>query len=43
MLEALKGIAELVGDEDLPDNGGLSGAAIRDMVRSAIQMSGSDE
>ena len=43
MLEALKGIAELIGDEDLPDNGELSGAAISDMVRSAIQMSGNDE
>ena len=37
MLEALKGIAELVGDEDLPDNGELSGAAISDMDLKATQ------
>jgi hypothetical protein len=43
MLEALKGIAELIGDEDLPDNGELSGAAISDMVHAAIQLSGNDE
>jgi hypothetical protein len=32
MLEAFKGISELIGDEDLPDNGELSGAAISDKV-----------
>ena len=35
MLEALKAMVELIGDEDLPDNGELSGAAICDMVRAA--------
>ena len=38
MFEALKGIVNLIGDEDLPDNGELSGAAISDMVRTAIHM-----
>ena len=38
MLEALKSMAELIGDEDLPDNGELSGAAICDMVRAAVEM-----
>ena len=36
MLEALKAVIALIGDEDLPDNGELSGAAISDMARSAI-------
>lgn len=35
MLEALKAVVALIGDEDLPDNGELSGAAVSDMVRSA--------
>jgi hypothetical protein len=39
MLEALKAISALIGDEDLPDNGELSGAAISDMVRTAISLS----
>jgi len=38
MLEALKAVSELIGEEDLPDNGELSGAAICDMVRAAIAM-----
>jgi len=38
MMEALKGVVELIGDEDLPDNGELSGAAISDMVRSASKL-----
>jgi len=38
MLEALKAIMELIGDEDLQDNGELSGAAICDMGRSAIEI-----
>ncbi|MFC1955816.1 hypothetical protein ACFLWZ_04730 [Chloroflexota bacterium] len=38
MLEALKRVSELIDDEDLPDNGELSGAAICDMVRSAIEL-----
>jgi len=36
LLEALKAVVALIGDEDLPDNGELSGAAISDMARSAI-------
>lgn len=36
MREALKAMAELIGDEDLSDNGELSGAAVCDMVRAAV-------
>ena len=36
MREALKGVVELIGDEDLPDNGEFSGAAVCDMVRVAV-------
>ncbi len=36
MLEALKAVVALIGDEDLPDNGELNGAAISDMARSAV-------
>ena len=36
MLEALKAVVELIGNEDLPDNGELSGAAVCDMARSAV-------
>jgi hypothetical protein len=38
MLEALKGVGELIGDEDLPDNGEFSGAAVCDMIRSAVKL-----
>jgi hypothetical protein len=38
MLEALKGTVELIGDEDLPDNGEVSGAAVCDLVRSAVTL-----
>jgi len=38
MLEALQNLVELIGDEDLPDNGELSGAAISDMIRSAVDL-----
>jgi hypothetical protein len=38
MLEALKAVEKLIGDEDLPDNGELSGAAICDLVRSAAAL-----
>lgn len=38
MMEALKGVVELIGDEDLSDNGELSGAAVSDMVRSAVHI-----
>ena len=36
--EALKAMVKLIGDEDLPDNGELSGAAICDMARAAIEL-----
>jgi len=36
LLEALKAVVALIGDEYLPDNGELSGAAISDMARSAV-------
>lgn len=38
LLEALKSMVELIGDEDLPDNGELSGAAVCDMARTAVEM-----
>ena len=36
MLEALSGLVQLIGEEDLPDNGELCGAAICDLARSAV-------
>lgn len=36
LYEALKAMLELIGDEDLPDNGELSGAATCDLARYAI-------
>tara|TARA_Y100000310_G_C20395651_1_gene674977 strand:- start:28 stop:300 length:273 start_codon:yes stop_codon:yes gene_type:complete len=36
VLEALKLMVALLGDEDMADNGELSGAAISDMARAAI-------
>ena len=36
MFEALSGLVQLIGDEDLPDNGEFSGAAICDLARSAL-------
>jgi hypothetical protein len=39
MLEALKATASLIGDEDPPDNGEISGAAVCDMIRSALEIS----
>ena len=36
MYEALQALLALIGDEDLPDNGELSGAAICDFARSAL-------
>ena len=36
MLDVLIAVSELLGDEDLPDNGELIGAAISDMVPVAI-------
>ena len=38
ILEALKAVVNLIGDEDLPDNGEYSGAAISDLVRSAVAL-----
>ena len=38
ILEALKGVVELIGDEDLSDNGEYSGAAVCDMVRVAVEL-----
>jgi len=42
ILEALKGVVELMGDEDLPDNGEFSGEAVSDMVRNAIELASYD-
>lgn len=36
LYEALKAMVDLIGDEDLPDNGELSGAAICDLARYAV-------
>ncbi len=36
LLRALKMVEALIGDDDLPDNGELSGAAVSDYVRSVI-------
>jgi len=38
MLEALKGLVTLIGDEGLEDNGELSGAAVCDMAREAVAL-----
>ena len=43
MLKALKSMLELIGDEDLPDNGELSGAAICDMARAAVELATGDK
>jgi len=43
MLAALRGVVELIGDEDLPDNGELSGVAICDLARSALVTVTGDE
>ncbi len=43
MFEALSGLVQLIGEEDLPDNGELSGAAICDLARSAIAVATGDE
>ena len=36
LLEALEAALAILGDEDLPDNGELSGAAVTDMMRAAV-------
>lgn len=41
MLEALKAVVELIGDDDLPDNGELSGEAVCDMLRAAVELASS--
>ena len=38
MLEALKALVALIGDEDLEDNGELSGAAVCDLAREAVSL-----
>ena len=43
VLEALKALVELIGEEDLPDNGELSGAAICDLARSAVAIASGKE
>ena len=43
MFEALSGLVQLIGEEDLPDNGELSGAAVCDLARSAIAIATGDE
>lgn len=43
MLEALSGLVQLIGEEDLPDNGELSGAAICDLARSALAVATGNE
>ncbi len=43
MFEALSSLVELIGEEDLPDNGELSGAAVCDMARSAIHIAAGDK
>lgn len=37
LLKALMSTLEILGDEDLPDNGELSGAAVTDMLRNIHQ------
>ena len=36
LYEALRAMLDLIGDDDLPDNGELSGAAICDLARYAL-------
>ena len=43
MFEALSGLVQLMGDEDLPDNGELNGAAICDLARSTIAVASGNE
>ena len=43
MFEALSSLVQLIGEEDLPDNGELSGAAICDLVRSAVAVASGNE
>ena len=43
IFEALSGLVQLIGEEDLPDNGELSGAAICDLARSAVAVASGKE
>lgn len=43
MFEALSALVQLIGEEDLPDNGELSGAAICDLARSALAVASGKE
>lgn len=43
MFEALSSLVQLIGEEDLPDNGELSGAAICDLARSALAVATGNE
>jgi hypothetical protein len=36
LLEALEAALAILGDDDLPDKGELSGAAVTDMMRAAV-------
>lgn len=38
MLDALRSLLDLIGDEDLPNKGELNGAAISDMARLAVSL-----
>jgi len=43
LFEALSSLVELIGEEDLADNGELSGAAICDLARSAVAIAAGKE
>ena len=43
LLRAAEAVLDLLGDEDLPDNGELSGAAITDALRAAVEAEGATE
>ena len=43
MFQALSGLVQLIGEEDLPDNGELSGAAICDLARSAVALASDND
>ena len=37
LLKAAQAVLSVLGDEDLPDNGELSGAAVSDLLRAAVE------
>ena len=43
LFRALKSVVDLIGDDDLPDNGELSGAAICDFARSVVEAYGAGD